>query len=70
MSYTVSFRVPLAKLAGQSIYLNGSAHSSKALPKGKKIVVREQSQTLPDDAEVIESVGTTRTPDTYVWTIE
>lgn len=67
--FTVSFRVYMNTVAGAAIYVNGSAGSLERLPKGTKIVVRYCSESLPDDAEVIESVPTKRTINEYAWEI-
>ncbi len=67
--YSISFRIYMATVAGQKIYVNGCGIYPVRLVKGDKIVVREKDQTLPDDAEVIESARTNRTAESYVWTI-
>lgn len=55
--FVVNFRIPLGFIAGTNIFLNGSAASTKRVPKGARIMVRSASGTgdFYTTAEVIES---------------
>ena len=68
--FTVSFRILIGEVAGQKLFLNGSAHSDQRLSKGTSVVVIAKSNTdneKPFQAEVIESVETSRASNEYLW---
>lgn len=76
--FTVSIRIPFQVL-GTNQYVNASLIYHEALPKGKVISVVAASEALDKahvsgysgfiKAEVIESVKTTRNPDSFLWRI-
>lgn len=68
--YAVSFRIKVAEVPGHQIfYLNGSTNSTKKYKKGEVIEVSERNGPYFAEAEVIETNGTTRDPETFRWEI-
>jgi hypothetical protein len=65
--FATSFRILVGCIHGANVYVNGAVNSSSPFLPGDVIEVTSPTASVAEEAEVIQSVPTTRDPASFVW---